>query len=270
MTAVHSIPRRNVIRMAGATAIAGAASGCGERKAHVIDASFASELGAVRRVRFYFGHQSVGRNILDGVARITRHAGSPLAFAESEIGRNGDPASKCNAFRNEIEKRSGNMDIAMMKFCFVDFDAHTNPDDVFAKYSSTNEELRRRYPRLTLMHTTAPLKVSWSGMRKLIKNALGRTDESLAANAVRSRYNELLRARYRGEPIFDLAAVESTEPDGGRATFTADGRTGYSLASAYSSDGGHLNEAGGDRAARELIRVVAAASRLSVTRSSRL
>jgi hypothetical protein len=256
--------------MAGAAAAAGTWSGCGERKALMMDSSFASELGAVRRVRFYFGHQSVGRNILDGVARITRHAGSALAFAESEIGRNGDPASKCDAFLNEIERRSGNLDIAMMKFCFVDFEAHTNPDDVFAKYSSTVEELRRRYPQLTLVHVTAPLKVSWSGLRKVIKTALGRTDESLAANLVRCRYNELLRARYRGQPIFDLAAVESTEPDGVRASFTMDGRTGYSLASSYSSDGGHLKEAGGDRAAREFIRAVATASRISVTRSSRL
>lgn len=235
-----------------------------------MDAEFVSELNAVRRVRFYFGHQSVGRNILDGVARISRQVGSPIAIAESEIGRNGDPGSKCDAFREQVEKRSGNLDIAMMKFCFVDFDAGANSDDVFQKYANTIDSLRRKFPQLILMHATAPLKVSSSGIRRVIKDALGRADESRAGNLKRSRYNELLRAHYRGEPLFDLAAVESTGPGGGRATFTVDGRTGFSLSPAYASDSGHLNETGSDRAARELIRTLAAASRIPSSRSSRL
>jgi len=42
------------------------------------------------------------------------------------------------------------------------------------------------------------------------------------------------------EPLFDLAAIESTAPDGTRASFMKDGKTYYQMVSDYTHDGGHL------------------------------
>jgi len=60
----------------------------------------------------------------------------------------------------------------------------------------------------------------------------------------RGEFNRLLRERYAEDPIFDLAAVTSTYPDGRRETFTLDGKTYESLVPAYTDDGGHLNAVG--------------------------
>src|SRR5205085_12594035 len=62
------------------------------------------------------------------------------------------------------------------------------------------------------------------------------------------------------EPIFDLARVESTAPDGKLVTVTWEGVTAPAMAAQYTEDGGHLNALGRARAAREFIAVLARAS----------
>jgi hypothetical protein len=77
----------------------------------------------------------------------------------------------------------------------------------------------------------------------------------------RDEYNRLLRATYAGrEPVFDLARVESTAPDGTRVTVTWNGITAPALSPAYTDDGGHLNARGRLAAAREFLTVLAQAS----------
>ena len=66
------------------------------------------------------------------------------------------------------------------------------------------------------MHVTAPLMERPSGVKVQLNRLLGRLIWGDAANLKRSTFNEKLRAAYAGEPIFDLAAVESTRPDGSR------------------------------------------------------
>ena len=51
----------------------------------------------------------------------------------------------------------------------------------------------------------------------------------------RERFNALVRGRYGADERFDVAAAESTEPDG---------QVLASLYPAYSSDGSHLNDTG--------------------------
>jgi lysophospholipase L1-like esterase len=64
----------------------------------------------------------------------------------------------------------------------------------------------------------------------------------------------LLRKNYEGkEPVFDLARIESTRPDGTRETFTQDGKTYYALVPAYTKDGGHLNKLGRKKVAEQLL-----------------
>ncbi len=94
-----------------------------------------------------------------------------------------------------------------------------------------------------------------------MKRLFGRSPYGTVENVRRDEYNRLLRATYAGrEPIFDLARIESTAPDGRLVTVTWDGITVPAMAPEYTVDGGHLNALGRQRAAREFIAVLAQAS----------
>jgi len=90
-----------------------------------------------------------------------------------------------------------------------------------------------------------------------IKGLLGRTTAQ-DVNVKRNEFNSLLRNTYLGiDPIFDLAQVESTHPDGTREYFTRDGKAIYTLAPEFTTDGGHLNEFGRQSAAEALLQILA-------------
>ena len=69
----------------------------------------------------------------------------------------------------------------------------------------------------------------------------------------------MLRKEYEGKvPLFDIAKIESTFPDGTRCSFTKDGKTYYSMVSEYTSDGGgHLNATGRKKFAEQLLILLA-------------
>lgn len=86
-----------------------------------------------------------------------------------------------------------------------------------------------------------------------IHGLLGRLTRPMR-NALRTQYNDMLRAAYAGrEPIFDLAAVESTRADGTREYGTSHGQPVYALAREWSADDGHLNALGRRRAPKQLL-----------------
>ena len=77
-------------------------------------------------------------------------------------------------------------------------------------------------------------------------------------NAKREEFNQLLRNRYAGEePVFDLARLESTGPDGQRELHDWNGRRIPAVLPAYTNDGGHLTPDARVRFARELIALLA-------------
>jgi hypothetical protein len=107
------------------------------------------------------------------------------------------------------------------------------------------------------VHVTAPLTSEQGGAKEFVKKLLGRGGP--AQNARREEYNSLLRKTYQGqEPIFDLARIESTAPDGTAVTAKWNGIDTPTMAAEYTNDGGHLNSVGKLRAARELVSVLAA------------
>ncbi|MEF9476235.1 MAG: hypothetical protein L0958_06070, partial [Candidatus Mariimomonas ferrooxydans] len=53
--------------------------------------------------------------------------------------------------------------------------------------------------------------------------------------------------------LFDLALIESTDSEGGMATFKKCGKSFYSLVPSYTNDGGHLNEDGRRIVAEQLL-----------------
>jgi hypothetical protein len=223
--------------------------------------------------RIYFGHQSVGKNVLDGLQELSRAAGVPLKIAEVTrasalqgpgighvfVPENGDPLRKLASFRQALG-RGSSVDIALVKFCYVDITADTDMRRLFDEYRTTIDELRKANPSTTFVHVTLPLTTVQTGPKAWLKRLLGRAPYGTVENVQREQYNALLRRTYAGrEPIFDLARVESIGPDGTQATVEWDGVLAPALVPAYTDDGGHLNHAGRLRAAQEFVAVVAAA-----------
>jgi hypothetical protein len=88
----------------------------------------------------------------------------------------------------------------------------------------------------------------------LIGRPIGGHDE----NIKRNQFNQLIRDEYGGgNPIFDLAKIESTFPDGRWSSFTTDGKIYYSLVPDYTYDGGLLNETDRKKIAEQLLILLA-------------
>jgi hypothetical protein len=257
-------------------AVASALVGCsqpsdGKKGQDVMDAHCDKEMARVASHRVFFGHQSVGRDILEGLAELgsgtTRlrfsRPGAIVAsdtafFAEDAIGVNGDPASKCHAFVAAVDAMTASApDVVLMKFCYVDVTEDSDVASVLAAYAGVVDTIRARHPGVRLVHVTMPLTTRSPGWKRMLNRLLGRGEAADLANVNRERYNTGLRTRYPGDPLFDLAAVESTGPDGSRSAFELNGEIGYALVEEYTTDGGHLNARGRMAAARELVRVLA-------------
>ena len=220
----------------------------------------ASEWGSLQDVTMYFGHQSVGENILDGIAllkdenqniKLSVREGNTAdqlqigVLLQSKIGENGNPESKINAFKKIIDEGLGNhANIAFFKFCYIDFSAKTKPDEVFKAHKIVMDELEQAYPKTLFIHSTVPLVAIQHGAKTWIKKLLGKTLDGVNGNIVRNRYNKLLRKEYGENVIFDIARAESTKPGGNRENFTKDGEPYFAMYRGYTSDGGHLNTKG--------------------------
>ena len=226
-------------------------------------------LSSLAAMRVFFGHQSIGNNILQGIREIMQsdprlkirivrsaepHTVPGPALIEFDIGQNGDARSKDQAFAAVVEKGKGLPGtVAMYKYCYADMDSSTDVQRLFQGYRQTISALKAKYSWLTIVHIAVPLTVVEPASKAWIKNRLGRvTARSL--NAKRNQFNDLLRHTYAdAEPIFDLAEVESTHRDGSRCFFMRGTEKIYALAPELTIDGGHLNEEGGRVAAERLL-----------------
>jgi hypothetical protein len=224
--------------------------------------------GALAGARIYFGHQSVGFNLVDGMLDVMREvpgirlritesrtpAGCGSAFfAHSRIGRNTDALGKIEDFRAVMDSGAGgNVDIAFLKLCYVDIVKGTDVAAVFGTYVATIARLERKYPRVRFVHCTVPLTAAQTGIRARIKRLLGRPLWDDDDNIRRNEYNRLLVERYGTDNVFDLAGYESTCA-GARAAFEKDGRRYYALAPGYARDKGHLNADGRKYLAGQLL-----------------
>jgi lysophospholipase L1-like esterase len=171
------------------------------------------------------------------------------------VGKNGDPKLKTDAFAALITEGLGDrVDIAFHKYCFADIYADTDIHEVFRHYKEVMARLQREYPRVTFVHVTTPLVVVQAGPKAVIKKLLGRMPDHYADNMRREEYNDLMRQEFRGkEPLFDLAAIESTRPDGTREIIEFRGSRSFALFPGYSDDGAHLDDTGRRRVAGALL-----------------
>ena len=231
------------------------------------------QLDSLATKKIFFGHQSVGDNVIQGIRdlmsanprlkiNIVKSPDPQLipapALVEFEIGRNGDPQSKNKAFASILDKGMGTRGgIVMFKYCYVDIDSSTNIHTMFQDYCEQINTLGAKYPSLKIVHITVPLTTVEPTTKAWVKSMLGRTTTQ-DVNVKRNDFNNLLRKTYSGiDPIFDLAAVEATHGDGSRSYFTRGGKKIYTLAPEFTSDGGHLNESGRRAAAEALLQVLA-------------
>lgn len=262
--------------IAAVTLAAAALAGRGGKDAaRTISLPSAAELGSVADARVFFGHQSVGDNILGGLPAVYDDAGvaapriveidakvsddAPFV-GHAHVGTNGDPASKVAAFTDLLRSGLGDQaDVALLKFCYVDVDSTTDAQALFDTYAGAMDALQQEYPGLKLIYTTVPLSTD-RGWKSKVKAGLGRDDHmGPADNLVRERYNALVRKRYAATGrLFDIAKVESTNADGTQARRDKDGDTYHVLAEDLALDPGHLNAQGSKSAAAEFVRIVSA------------
>ena len=224
--------------------------------------------------KIYFGHQSVGFNIIDGIKDLMKE--NPQIklnivetadqsdfklglFAHSRVGKNVDSKSKTDEFVEFINKGiGGKADAAALKFCYVDIKSDTNTKNVYLDYSNSISQLKKKYPDMTIIHFTVPLTTTKTTWKTWIKKAMGKKTWEYDDNIKRNEYNEMLLKEYEGkELILDIAKIESTFPNGTRCSFTKDGKTYYSMVPEYTYDSCHLNELGRKKVAEQLLILLA-------------
>jgi hypothetical protein len=219
--------------------------------------------------KIFFGHQSVGYNIIDGIKDVMKEnpqiklniieTSNPSDYTapllgHSPVGNNMDPKSKRDAFVNVMDKGLGNkVDIAFFKFCYVDIFPNTDVNRFFSEYRSTMLTLQTKYPQTVFIHITAPLTTVEPGLRAFIRRLMGHT-EDYKTNVQREQFNQAIRNSYAGkDPVFDLADIESTSDNGTKETFEINGKVYPRMVPAYTTDGGHLNETGRKLIAEQLL-----------------
>jgi hypothetical protein len=224
-----------------------------------------ADLAKVARMRVLFGHQSVGMNILDAVPGVFATHGLPAPTVQQDavpsgssggfvvhayLGRNEDPLSKIRDFEARIRGGLGDqVDVAMMKFCYVDIVGGTDVTALFDAYRRAMAGLERDYPRIVFITSTAPLMSEPGLLTRVKARVTGNDQYGAAENVARERFNALIRAEYASHHLFDLAAIESTAPDGTRVSGTYQGRPYFAMYDGYTTDRGHLNAEGAQRVA---------------------
>jgi hypothetical protein len=251
------------------------------------DSLTVAEITCAVNLKTYFEHASVGRNILNGVQKLIAGGlalkrgtwetwapvdddGNPAYYTdgndssgyvfdvtsmdETKAGTikawfaahtglfdnaRGNPsaADKIDYFRTAVDTYGigSSVDVAIMKFCWID------PDADLSDYEAMMSSLQEKYPHLVLVYCTMPLTNS--------------TDSDTAA---RNTFNNALRMYCSANNLwlFDIADIESHEPDG---TAYTDAETGAELEwPDYSHDSGHMNSGDADRRpAKALITLLA-------------
>lgn len=229
---------------------------------------------ALAEKKIFFGHKSVGDNLINGVEDILAYMPDitlniaktaelndfdrPI-FAHAYVGENGDPESKNIAFARIMENGIGEkVDIAFFKYCYADIKKKTDADKVFQEYKSTMDDLMSRYKNTVFIPVTVPLHAIQSGPKAWIKKIIRRPLNGVDDNIKRCRFNELLRQEYQNKaPIFDLALIETTAPNGKRKKYQKGDSVYFSLVRKYTYDNKHLNQLGRITAAEQLLVLLA-------------
>lgn len=242
-------------------------------------------LSLLQHKRIYFGHQSVGANIIEGIRGLCHsnqlelnivessqpQAYSAPVFGHSRIGRNHEPRSKIDGFAEILNAGLGNrVDMALFKFCYVDVTDSSDVTGLFDYYNSVMTQLASAYPHTRFIHVTMPVTVMPSLVRRIIGGLQRQRNRVAYDNLARADFNRLVIQAYAGrQPIFDLAAAQSTTASGRVLRHSLHGREFSTLVPAYSSDGRHLSETGRRVVASEFLKYLAAVGTETSTSATR-
>lgn len=231
-----------------------------------------SQVETVANMRVVFGHQSVGGEILKGMAAIAQQEGVNLVIEETRTGdasirgmkhffagQNEKPETKISDFVAVLsDKGFSGADVAMLKLCYVDIKPDTDGKHLAKEYAAALDLLQSKYPQTRFVAMTAPLETLQTGPKAWIKRLMGKFPYGYESNAIRMQFNEELRSRYDQRHLFDIAKLQAfggTKPQ----VFEINGRSNVeALDPALTWDGGHLNEAGQRLVASALINFLAA------------
>lgn len=232
-----------------------------------LDAVSPATWDALRGKRIYFGHQSVGSNIIAGVEEILKRrpgiglrvakADGPDRFAQpglihGPIGKNEDVEAKVRDFEAIVTAPdAAALDMAMMKFCYADLKTAKDLDAIQLAYDGMVDRVSTSRPTLRLLHLDVPLTGIAPGPKGRIKRLIGRVP--IVENSLRARFAGSLRDRHP-DTLLSVAEAESKERDGSVASLTNEEDQSFPcLATCLTNDGGHLNEGGSVLVARELL-----------------
>lgn len=224
---------------------------------------------ASRPFAVLFGHQSVGADIITGLSElpdVERRTGpricerhhidiartatdAPWLLVHRAVGRNREPLSKLDEFeRLAREEFAASIDVALLKFCYVDVTSVTPVTELFETYISRMAALADAIPQVRIAHVTVPLRRVQPAWRAALGRALGRQGLEVEHNRAREDFNRRLRETVSPASLFDLAAIESEPPKNG-----AGDAPPRSLRADWTNDGGHLNARGRKIAARAFL-----------------
>jgi len=210
--------------------------------------------------KIYFGHQSVGYDILSGVEQWEEETGVKISktetrdFSKTEgaslvhfrVGENRDPYSKIEDFAVLVQQiPKDEPSVAFFKFCYIDFSPEADVDAIFKVYKEKMLALRDSSGNCRIVLCTVPVTATQKGLKALAKKILGKPLNHTRENIKREAFSEKIRTEMGEDfPVFDLARVGSTLPDGSAQTFKYKGERHPSLPNSYTRDKGHLNPQG--------------------------
>lgn len=219
--------------------------------------------------KVYFGHQSVGFNIINGIIQLAKENDQHISIAETRdfakadsvsfvhfrVGENRNPYSKIDDFvqlMDGISKDSGS--IAFFKFCYIDISKDTDIDPIFKYYKEKMIYLKEKYPQTKIILVTMPIRALQKGIKAFVKKMLTMPVGEKLENVKRIEFNERLINELSNDfQVFDLAKVEATLPDGTLNSFEYQGNKYFSMPYLYTRDQGHLNDFGARVVATNLI-----------------
>lgn len=236
----------------------------------------------LRGKRVYFAHGDLGGEIVKGVETVLQRKSEiglqvfsyrgqereahrrerqgardaeafdrPGVFHET-VGHDGEPEDKIDAFEEFLlSSHAAKVDVAILKLSCSDIGRSTDVNRVLDRYAQAVESIRKAHPKIEIVHCTAPLREPDHGAKAAVKKMVGVGPD--AANANRGRYNDLLRKRFDGDTVLDIARAESRRLDGTEETVAVKGERWPALAPEYGMGSHELTEAGRVTLGRELL-----------------
>jgi hypothetical protein len=183
-------------------------------------------LDKARALRMSLDHASVGENILGGMEALRASSPGRYSFPNWTWHERGNPGwkEKVDEFVSWVGQHKGDYDVFMMKLCYIDESAS------FTYYRDKMLQLEGASSQKRFVWWTMPIMTDGDGQR--------------------DGFNQQVRAycAAHDKALYDIAAIESHAPNG--SPVHQGGQE--AMYAGHSSDGGHLNEAGSNRAARAM------------------